>query len=193
MFLNSSIFSWCCSTLFIHISGSFYQTHIFSHCYFLVPEENYKLLLSNNKELLIEKNCHYEAHLFGFSAKFLAENPKPLMFSLCFETALPIFSKSCLNIAYILDKYTQISYFVSKYAILSQIHYIFMINALLSQNLVVEIYALFPPIFLGWQIVPAIFFAFWMYGAMFFFQQRSNSNGLSCRHSPSSTDGCGSS
>ena len=89
------------------------------------------------------------ANFFGFSAKFLAENPKPFMFSLCFETALPIFSKSCLNIAYILDKYTQISYFVSKYAILSQIHYIFMINALLSQNLVVEIYALFPPIFLG--------------------------------------------
>ena len=36
-----------------------------------------------------------------------------------------------------------------------KIHYILMINALLSQNLVVEIYALFPPIFLGWQIVPA--------------------------------------
>ena len=38
-----------------------------------------------------------------------------------------------------------------------------MINALLSQNLVVLIYALFPPIFQGWQIVPAIFVAFWMY------------------------------
>ena len=44
-----------------------------------------------------------------------------------------------------------------------KIHYIWMINALLSQNLVVEIYALFPPIFLGQQIVSAIFFAFWIY------------------------------
>ena len=38
---------------------------------------------------------------------------------------LPIFSKSYLNIAYILDKFIQISYFVNRYAILSQIHYIF--------------------------------------------------------------------
>ena len=44
-----------------------------------------------------------------------------------------------------------------------KIHNILMINALLSQNLVVEIYALFPPIFLGRQIVSANFFAFWMY------------------------------
>ena len=44
-----------------------------------------------------------------------------------------------------------------------KIHYILMINALLSQKFVVEIYALFPPIFLGWQIDPANFFAFWMY------------------------------
>ena len=41
-----------------------------------------------------------------------------------------------------------------------KIHYIWMINALLLQNLVVEIYALFPPIFLGWQIVSANFFCF---------------------------------
>ena len=44
-----------------------------------------------------------------------------------------------------------------------KIHYIWVINTLLSQNLVVEIYALFPPIFLGGQIVSAIIFAFWMY------------------------------
>ena len=44
-----------------------------------------------------------------------------------------------------------------------KIHNILMINKLLMQNLVVEIYALFPPIFLGWQIDPANFFAFWMY------------------------------
>ena len=99
------------------------------------------------------------AIFFGFSAKFLAENPKPFMFSLCFETALPIFSKSCLNIAYILDKYTQISYFVSKYAILSQIHYIFMNNALLSQNLVIGIYALFRQFF-GLTNSPRHFFRF---------------------------------
>ena len=37
-----------------------------------------------------------------------------------------------------------------------------MINALLSQDLVIEIYALFPPIFLSWQIVSTNFFAFWM-------------------------------
>ena len=42
-------------------------------------------------------------------------------------------------------------------------HYILMINTLLSQNLVVKIYALFPPIFLGCKIVPANFSAFWMY------------------------------
>ena len=100
------------------------------------------------------------ANFFGFSAKILAENPKPFVFSLCFETALPIFSKSCFNIAYILNKYTQISYFVSKYAILSQIHYILMINALLSQNLVIEIYALFPPIFNGLTNCPRHFFRF---------------------------------
>ena len=45
-----------------------------------------------------------------------------------------------------------------------KINIILIINALLWQNLVVEIYALFLPIFLGWQIVPANFFAFWMYG-----------------------------
>ena len=45
-----------------------------------------------------------------------------------------------------------------------KIHIILLINALLSQNLVIKIYALFPPIFLRWQIVSAIFFAFWMYG-----------------------------
>ena len=45
-----------------------------------------------------------------------------------------------------------------------KIHHIWMINALLLQNLVAQIYALFPPIFLGWQIVSANFFAFWMYG-----------------------------
>ena len=33
-----------------------------------------------------------------------------------------------------------------------QIHYIFMINALLSQNIVVSIYALFPPIFLSLKV-----------------------------------------
>ena len=41
-----------------------------------------------------------------------------------------------------------------------KIHYIWVINTLLLQNLVVDIYALFPPIFLGWQIVSAIFFCF---------------------------------
>ena len=41
-----------------------------------------------------------------------------------------------------------------------KINYIWMINALLSQNLVVEIYALFPPIFLVWQILSAIFCCF---------------------------------
>ena len=50
-----------------------------------------------------------------------------------------------------------------------RIHYIWMINALLLQNLVVEIYALFPPIFLGWQIVSANIFAFWMYAKLFLF------------------------
>ena len=44
-----------------------------------------------------------------------------------------------------------------------KIRYILMINALLLQNLVVMIYALFPPIFLGCKIVPANFSAFWMY------------------------------
>ena len=44
------------------------------------------------------------------------------------------------------------------------IQYIFMIYSLLSQNFVAEIYALIPPNFLGWKIVPAKFFAFWMYG-----------------------------
>ena len=33
-----------------------------------------------------------------------------------------------------------------------------MIYALLSQNLLVKIYALIPPIFLVWKIVPALFF-----------------------------------
>ena len=37
------------------------------------------------------------ANLFGFSAKFLAENPELLKFALCLETALPILSKSCSN------------------------------------------------------------------------------------------------
>ena len=92
---------------------------------------------------------------------------------------LPIFTKSCLNIAYILDKYTQISYFVSKYAISSQIQYILMINTLLSQNLVVEIYTLFPPIFFGWQIVPAIFSAFGMYALFGFDPNFSNMSSLS--------------
>ena len=41
-----------------------------------------------------------------------------------------------------------------------KIHYIFMINALLSQNLVDKIYTYFLPIFLGWQIVSANFFRF---------------------------------
>ena len=41
-----------------------------------------------------------------------------------------------------------------------KIHNILMINALLSQNPVVEIYALFPPIFLGRKIVSANFFRF---------------------------------
>ena len=42
--------------------------------------------------------------------------------------------------------------------------YIFIINAILLPIDVVEIYALFLPIFLGWQIVSANFFAFCMYG-----------------------------
>ena len=41
-----------------------------------------------------------------------------------------------------------------------QIHYIFMINAVLSQNFVVPIYALFPPIFLCSTVD---LFIFWMY------------------------------
>ena len=44
-----------------------------------------------------------------------------------------------------------------------KIHNILRINAVLLQNLVVKIYALFPPIFLSWEIVSANFFAFWMY------------------------------
>ena len=52
------------------------------------------------------------------------------------------------------------SYFVSNYAIFHKIHYILMINAFLPQNLFVKILALFPLIFLGWQIVSAIFWLF---------------------------------
>ena len=36
---------------------------------------------------------------FGFSANFFAENAEPFKFALCLETALPIFSKLCSNIA----------------------------------------------------------------------------------------------
>ena len=39
-----------------------------------------------------------------------------------------------------------------------------MIYALLSQNFVVEIYALFPQNILDWGADSANFFAFWMYG-----------------------------
>ena len=39
------------------------------------------------------------AYFFGFSANSLAENPKSFKFSVCVETALPILSKSCSNIA----------------------------------------------------------------------------------------------
>ena len=42
-----------------------------------------------------------------------------------------------------------------------------MIYALLSQNFVVEIYALFPQNILDWGADSANFFAFWMYGARF--------------------------
>ena len=45
-----------------------------------------------------------------------------------------------------------------------KIHKIFMINALFPRNFVVSMYALFPPIFLSWKVVSAIFSAFWMYG-----------------------------
>ena len=34
-------------------------------------------------------------HFFGFSAKFVAENPEIFKFALCLETALPMFSKLC--------------------------------------------------------------------------------------------------
>ena len=44
-----------------------------------------------------------------------------------------------------------------------KIHYIWMINTLLSQNLVVKIYEIILPIFLVLKIVPANLFAFWMY------------------------------
>ena len=36
---------------------------------------------------------------FGFSAKYVAENPEFFKFALCLETALPIFSKLCSDIA----------------------------------------------------------------------------------------------
>ena len=36
---------------------------------------------------------------FGFSANFFAENAEPFKFALCLETALPMFSKLCSDIA----------------------------------------------------------------------------------------------
>ena len=36
---------------------------------------------------------------FGFSANLFAENAEPFKFALCLETALPIFSKLCSDIA----------------------------------------------------------------------------------------------
>ena len=41
----------------------------------------------------------YLRHFFGFSANFFAENAEPFKFALCLETALPIFSKLCSDIA----------------------------------------------------------------------------------------------
>ena len=61
-------------------------------------------------------------HFFWIFRQIFGWEPKTFYVFTVFWDSLVNFSKSCLNIAYILDKYTQISYFVSKYAILSQIH-----------------------------------------------------------------------
>ena len=45
----------------------------------------------------------------------------------------------------------------------------FMINALLLQNFVDPTYALFPPIFWGWKLESANFFAFWLYDIIYIY------------------------
>ena len=73
---------------------------------------------------------------------------EPIKLALCSETALPIVSKSCsqlLKSYIIIHKYHIV---LANMLFCHQINYIFRINALLSRNFVVPIYALFLPIFL---------------------------------------------
>ena len=70
--------------------------------------------------------CHWHRQFVGFSAKFYADNEEPIQFSLCLETAQTIFCQSLINS---LINPKKLHIFLCKCAVLSQINWIFRVNA----------------------------------------------------------------